>query len=93
MVSDHKRIWFDMLWFHLSVFAAVKFGRMSKKQREKVEAEVSFYRGAALRNAALAAANANGVHAQVNSTCNGQEMPDSSLGFDLVASSSTPISG
>ncbi|GAU92736.1 hypothetical protein RvY_04780 [Ramazzottius varieornatus] len=72
---------------------AVKFGRMSKKQREKVEAEVTYHRGLAVRNAAQAAAMANGVHSQVNSTCNGQEMPDSSLGFDLVATSSTPISG
>ncbi|OWA50673.1 putative nuclear hormone receptor HR3 [Hypsibius exemplaris] len=67
---------------------AVKFGRMSKKQREKVEAEVSFHRMNNARNAANAEAIARGGH-------NGQDLPDSSLGYDLglQQTSSTPISG
>ena len=79
-----------MILFFPQFVSAVKFGRMSKKQREKVEAEVSFHRMNNARNAANAEAMARGGH-----NGNGQDLPDSSLGYDLghQQTSSTPISG
>lgn len=75
------------IWVWLGQIAAVKFGRMSKKQREKVEEEVSFHRMNNLRNAQAAAAAAQ------SNNSNHDQMPDSTL-FDMhQPTSSTPISG
>ncbi|XP_055337487.1 probable nuclear hormone receptor HR3 isoform X2 [Paramacrobiotus metropolitanus] len=59
---------------------AVKFGRMSKKQREKVEAEVTFHR---MNNMRTAQAN--------EASRNGHPIPDSTYDINQPTSS-TPIS-
>ena len=42
---NHKKLFFFTVLMFM-FFSAVKFGRMSKKQREKVEEEVSFHQAA-----------------------------------------------
>lgn len=58
--------------------AAVKFGRMSKKQREKVEDEVRFHRAQLVRPQGAAAAAASSTQPAQQAT---ETSPDSSV-FD-----------
>lgn len=78
---------------------AVKFGRMSKKQREKVEEEVRFHKAHTIRAAAVASAMLGPHHFGQNmSMHNGillepkTEIPDSSYGALYGSTSVSPTS-
>ena len=81
-------LFFNRLNDFFFYFSAVKFGRMSKKQREKVEDEVRYHREINSQAAAHVAAGGGGGGLSVTPGGASTTQPDSSV-FDAPTPSST----